>query len=212
MIRHFRVVLIVLAIVAAGAVVFEITRPYRPDNPIDVYVDELIGRNTAAEDFDAPPSVYFEIPESAELDGLVTVTAERRKYEADAMTLSVPALDLIREVSAGTSQADLQNGPGLFSCSGMPGQEGANVSIAGHRTRGMFYYLDRLGDGDCIQIMYGSSVFTYVFYDRIVVLPSDWSVISEQGFDCCTLITCTPIGEANRRMAVRFILESTDSR
>lgn len=209
MIRNYRIVLIFLIVAASGAVVFEATRPYRPENPIDGYVDVLLDRSTSETRLpDEKPLIYIELPENAELEGLVAVPEERREYEDGAMRIDVPALDLVLTVSAGTSQAALQKGPGLFETSGMPDQAGANVSIAGHRTRGMFYYLDRLGEGDRIQITYDSCVFTYVYYDRKVVMPSDWSVICEQGFDCCTLITCTPIGAANRRMAVRFMLES----
>jgi len=72
----------------------------------------------------------------------------------------------------------------------------------------MFYYLDRIGAGDRIYVFYDSKIYTYVFHDRDEVLPTDWSVISEQGYDCVTLITCTPIRVADKRMVVRFILES----
>jgi LPXTG-site transpeptidase (sortase) family protein len=47
-----------------------------------------------------------------------------------------------------------------------------------------------------------------VFSDRKDVVPTDWSVITNQGFACCTLITCTPVRIANMRMVVRFELES----
>jgi len=208
----FRVLLYVLTTVAAMAVVFEATRPFRSDNRIDRFVDGLVDRSladAAAENESAP--VYFELPADSELDGFLVVSAERQKYNDDEMTLIIPSLDFNQAVRAGTSQAQLKIGPGLFEASGMPGEADANVSIAAHRSHGQFYYLDQLDVGDRIYIVYNSQIYTYVFYDRKDVLPSDWSVISGQGFDSCTLITCTPIIEANKRMVVRFVLESVES-
>lgn len=210
MIRRLRIILIVLIVIAALALVFEATRPYRPDNPLDSYIDNLIGRDTDDFEDDYYKPVYIELPVGAELDGLIQITEDRKSYVSDDMTLIIPSLELNRTVQAGTTQKQLKLGPGLFEASGMPHETGANVSIAGHRSMNMFYHLDKLGSGDRIQLVYKSYIFDYVFYDSKVVLPTDWSVINEQGFDCCTLITCTPIGEANKRLVVRFKLESAE--
>ena len=212
MYRRIRVVLIILIVVTVMIIVFEATRPYRHENAIDNYVDNLIGRDIwdDAEDFSP---VYFEFPADFDLDrldNLIPVTQERIAYIDSSMTLLIPSLDLTTPVRGGTSQAMLHTAPGLFASSGMPGEGGGNVSIAGHRSRGMFYYLDRLSHGDTVQLIYDSFIFTYSFYDRDVVVPTDWSVIADQGFDCVTLITCTPIGKADRRMIVRFIFESAE--
>lgn len=203
-----RTILLVLIAVTTLAVVFEITRPYRPDNPIDSYVDAVIQRNeTIDEETYEIPAVILEMPVDADIEGYLPVPPGRLEYVNDEMILMIPLLDFSKTVKAGTTYAAIKDGPGLFEASGMPGEAGANVSIAGHRTRDAFYYLDRLSDNDRLFLVYGEKMFTYVFYDRNVVLPTEWSVISEQGFDACTLITCTPIGAGNRRMVVRFILE-----
>lgn len=205
MIFRIRIILFIFIAVAAVAVIYEATRPYRPGNLIDGYIDDLIGRDIHVADDDQP--VYIELPAGADLDGFIPITGERQDYKDGSMTLIIPSLDFSQAVSDGTSQADLKRGPGLFEASGMPGVADANVSIAGHRSHNMFYYLDRLGIDDRIQIVYGPYIYTYVFYDSTVVLPTDWKVISGQDFDCCTLITCTPIVEANKRLVVRFMLE-----
>ena len=209
MIRLIRIVLLALIIVVAGAVIFEINRPYRPDNPIDAFIDEVIGRPPVNPDaaFE-PPIEYIELPADADLEGFLPVSPGRQDYVDGEMTLVIPLLDFNKAIKAGTSYPALRIAPGLFEASGMPGEAGANVSIAGHRTRDAFYFLDRLGEEDRIYLIYDTYIYTYVFYDRSVVRPSEWSVISEQGFDACTLITCTPIGAGNRRMIVRFILEN----
>jgi len=211
-VRRARRILLVLIIIVAVAVIFELTRPYRPGNPVDNFVDGMIGRRPLEDEIAEESPIYIEIPDidapGADFDGLELVSDERLGYGDGVMTLVIPALGFDGPVYAGTSRAALKKGPGLFEASGMPGQPGANVSIAGHRTRNAFYYLDRLRKEDRVYLIYDSSIYTYVFYDRRVVFPTEWSVISKQGFDACTLITCTPIGVANKRMVVRFILES----
>jgi LPXTG-site transpeptidase (sortase) family protein len=99
---------------------------------------------------------------------------------------------------------------GLFEYSNMPGEGDRNVSIAGHRSRGVFCDLDKPGEGDRAHLVYGANIYTYVFLDRNVVPPTDWSVITNQGFSCCTLVTCTPIRVADKRMIVRFELEKIE--
>ena len=213
MIRRIRVILFILIALTALTVIFEMTRPYRPDNFIDDFVDSAIGRvpEFSEEEEDASP-VYFTVPEGDFQEGeYIIVTEERSNYEHDGMMLIIPALSLHCPVRAGTTQGNLSRGPGLFETSGMPGQSGANVSIAGHRTRDQFLFLDRVGSGDILQISYDSHIYTYTYHNTDVVLPSDWSVISEQGFDCVTLVTCTPIGISDRRMIVRFELISVES-
>ncbi|MCL2151886.1 MAG: class E sortase [Oscillospiraceae bacterium] len=208
-IRRVRVILGVLIILTAVAAVFEITRPYRPDNPLDSFVDEVIGRDPLGYGFeDEEFPVYLEIPFGEDVEGFRPVSGERLDYIEGEIRLIIPALDFDKVVQDGTSQAALKKGPGLFESSAMPGQQGANVSIAGHRNRETFYYLDRVGKDDRVYLIYNQNVYTYVFYDSIVVLPSRWDVISEQEFEACTLITCTPIRVANKRMVVRFKLES----
>ena len=240
MIRRIRGFLYVLSALAVIVVIFEVTRPYRADNILDSHVDEIIGRDDYYDDdaLEAHP-VYFVFPADDAPDGfappsgadsaepaeradpdvqagadtgrLILVTKDRSDYRHNEMILIIPSLEFWEPVRSGTSQANLSVGPGLFEASGMPGQADANVSIAAHRTRAMFLNLDRLGEGDIIILEYGSNAYTYVFYDREVVLPSDWSVISGQGFDVCTLVTCTPVGRGDRRLVVRFRLEGVES-
>ena len=208
MIRSVRKIILIFIILVILALVFEISRPYRPDNPLDGFVDEIIGRFPDVNENEEEVPVYIEMPSGADLEGLLTVSEERLEYTEGEMILLIPSLGLDLVVQPGTSGALLKKGPGMFEASGLPGQPGANVSIAGHRNRETFYYLDRLKKNDRINLIYDSLNYTYVYYDRSVVLPTEWTVIAQQGFDACTLITCTPIGVADKRMVVRFKLES----
>jgi LPXTG-site transpeptidase (sortase) family protein len=209
----FRRILLALICLTVAVFVFEVTRPYRPDNFIDRFVDALIGRDWIESELPTVETagegdiVYVEVPADADLTGMLYISPERESYEEGEMTLIVPALDLNTTVSDGTTRQDLRRNPGLFEFSGMPGNEKRNVSIAGHRSGGVFFYLDKLAEGDWVYLIYDSRIFAYLYSDRTEVLPTDWSIIADQGFDCCTLITCTPVDLANKRMVVRFELE-----
>ena len=207
--------LVALIVLTVLALLFELTRPYRPDNFLDAFVDGLLGRGFAESELYTPETAdvaYVEMPADADLDGLLYITAERAAYEDGRMTLVVPKLGLRMRVSDGTARADLNRGPSLFEYSNMPGEGDRNVSIAGHRSRKFFYDLDKQGEGDRVYLLYGEKRYTYVFLDRKVIEPTDWSVIMNQGFACCTLITCTPVRVADKRMVVRFALKSVGPR
>lgn len=208
---RFRPLLALLIVFTVAVLLFEITRPYRPDNILDAFIDNLLGRDFFESELDTPETAditYVEMPADADLSGLLYITGEREDYKDGSMTLVIPKLKLEMKVSNGTSKSDLNRGPSLFEYSNMPGEGDRNVSIAGHRSRKFFYDLDKIGEGNRIYIRYGGKRYTYVFSDRKDVVPTDWSVITNQGFACCTLITCTPVRIANMRMVVRFELES----
>ena len=217
MIRRIRLILIVLVTLTVFAMIFEVTRPYRPDNPLDARIDDLLGGRSLhyslAEAVYDSYIVYMEMPAGIDPEdlGLKPVSPKRQSYQDDEMILKIPSLDFQSTVKAGTNLSAIRNSPGLFEASGLPGEEGANVSIAGHRTRGTFYYLDRIGTGDVMHLIFGTYKYTYVYHDSRVVMPTDWSVIAEQGFSASTLVTCTPIGRANRRLVVTFKLDSVES-
>ena len=120
-----------------------------------------------------------------------------------SMRLIVPKLDLDMGVEDGTTQKAMRFGPALFEYSNLPGDGDKNVSIAAHREGGVFFHLDKVGEGDYIYVVYDEILFRYMFYDVNDVMPTNWDIISNQGFPCVTLVTCTPLGIANKRMVVR---------
>lgn len=59
----------------------------------------------------------------------------------------------------------------------MPGEAG-NFSIAAHRTRDYFWYLDKLRPGDDIVITVRASTVHYKVRKSFTVLPSDVGVVA----------------------------------
>jgi sortase A len=84
-----------------------------------------------------------------------------------------------------------------------PGEMG-NVVIAGHRDiRGkVFYYLDKLKEGDEIFLYTGLGVYRYIVRGSTQVAPTRTDVMNPTDDARLTLITCTPIGLATKRLIV----------
>ncbi|MGK2896514.1 MAG: sortase [Candidatus Saccharimonadales bacterium] len=108
----------------------------------------------------------------------------------------------------------MQNGVAYFGIPGAnskPGQNG-NVPIAGHSSNdftdtgnGKFIFarLEQLKVGDVFYLNYNGIRYTYTVRETMTVLPSDVSKLSV-GTDkpMATLITCTPLGTAQKRFLV----------
>lgn len=95
--------------------------------------------------------------------------------------------------------------------SSVPGQIG-NTVFAGHSSsdwtdsgayKFIFVQLERLAVDDVIYVNYESKRYTYKVFDIKVVQPTEISALNYTGSDpIITLITCTPLGTAEKRLLV----------
>ena len=153
------------------------------------------------------------------------VPAELQGGEAFAM-LHIPRLgaDYARAVVEGTGTEELEQGPGHYRGTAMPGEQG-NFAVAGHRVgRGSpFLEIDELRVGDPVVVETADSWFVYRVLGpadgvpgQQVVPPSDVSVIAptpngpSDGAPSGayrTLTTCPPEYSARERLIVHAVLE-----
>jgi sortase A len=118
--------------------------------------------------------------------------------------LSIPKIGLNDAIVEGVGEADLEQGPGHYPNTPLPGQPG-NVAIAGHRTTYAhpFYNLNELAVGDPIYILTRQGLFRYKVVGTQVVAPSDVAVLtSTSNAPTLTLTTCNPRYSASTRMVV----------
>ena len=118
--------------------------------------------------------------------------------------LSIPRIGLLDAIVEGVGDAQLEQGPGHYPGSALPGEPG-NVAIAGHRTTYAhpFYNLDALVPGDPIYILTSQGLFHYTVTRTQVVSPSDVAVLQTiPGQNTLTLTTCTPRYSAAQRLIV----------
>ena len=149
--------------------------------------------------------------------------------------LHIPRLgeDYSRVIVEGTAQVQLEQGPGHYLDTAMPGQEG-NFAVAGHRVgRGSpFLDLDRMRPGDAVVVETEGNWYTYrVIGDaatgdfradpsgipgREIVRPTDTAVISPTpggSVDAATsgayltLTTCHPKYSAAQRLIIHARLD-----
>jgi LPXTG-site transpeptidase (sortase) family protein len=118
--------------------------------------------------------------------------------------ISIPEINLNRQVREGTDYGTLKLGPGFYIGSAFPGETGTCV-VAGHRTTygAPFNRLDELEEGDEIFIeTFGNEKFTYIVTGQESVYPDDLSVLENTDYPSLVLSTCTPKYFATRRLII----------
>ncbi len=124
--------------------------------------------------------------------------------------LSIPKIGLLDAIVEGVGEAQLEQGPGHYPGTSLPGEAG-NVAIAGHRTTYAhpFYNLDALSPGDNIYILTAQGLFQYTVSGSQVVAPTDVAVLDTvPGKSTLTLTTCNPRYSAAQRLVVTANLDA----
>jgi len=124
--------------------------------------------------------------------------------------LKIPKIGVNKVIVQGTSTGDLQQGPGHYPGTPLPGEAG-NAAIAGHRTTygAPFYNLNELGTGDTIEVTTVQGTFTYRVSGTQVVSPNDVAVVAATTTPELTLTTCNPRFSASTRLVVHAVLTDT---
>jgi sortase A len=128
----------------------------------------------------------------------------------------IPRLNLHWVVVEGVDLKDIRYGPGHYPGTAMPGQLG-NFAVAGHRSPGIFWDLDRVGKDDLIIVETRTNWFVYQVFLNHIVTPHSLEVIAPKpNFPGAspeepdmTLTTCNPRWNNYQRMAVHARLIDT---
>jgi sortase A len=115
----------------------------------------------------------------------------------------------------------LENGPGHFPNTPLPGQPG-NSALAGHRTTfaAPFHRLDELAPGDLVTVETLQGTFTYEVLPQAVdpatppqghriVTPEQFEILDDKGDNRLTLMACHPKYSAAKRIVVEAKLVNT---
>jgi sortase A len=127
--------------------------------------------------------------------------------------LRIPRLDAHFVVVQGTGSGSLRRGPGHYSETALPGQDGT-VGIAGHRTTygAPFRHLDALRRNDPITITMPYGRFVYRVEGTRIVKPKDVSSLRAIGRQRLVLTACHPLYSAAQRLVVIARLEQAAPR
>jgi sortase A len=120
----------------------------------------------------------------------------------------IPRLHLRMVVLQGTTEGDLQEGPGHYDAAsgrstGLPGM-GEVIGVAGHRTTFLhpFRHIDDLRSGDNVYLEMPYGTFRYTVYFHKVVESNDWSILRSRSFEKLVLSACHPLYSASHRWVV----------
>jgi len=118
--------------------------------------------------------------------------------------LTIPKIGVDVIVIQGTGRGDLREGPGHWPETPMPG-EGGNFVVSGHRTTygGPFFKLDKLVEGDVIELTTPYAALRYEVTRSVIVLPNQVDVVAQRGLEEISLATCHPIYSARQRLVVQ---------
>lgn len=141
-----------------------------------------------------------------------TMTNEVDKYdEGDKVaTLKIPKLDKQFSTYWGTGEDTLGQGVGMYvSEQTVTPEQAGNVVLSGHRDT-VFTGLDKLDDGDEIELEYDGNLYEYEIEKKWVTNSDDRSVIVDKDDPTLTLTTCYPfdfIGDAPERYITQATLK-----
>ncbi|MBU6330354.1 MAG: class E sortase [Acidobacteria bacterium] len=132
--------------------------------------------------------------------------------------IQIPRIDVDFIMVQSVDLRYLQNGPGHFPQTPLPGQPG-NSAFAGHRTtyKAPFNRIDELAPGDVITVTTLQGTFTYVVDRHVgedgtldsghfIVKPTDLSILDQDKGNRLTLMACNPKYSAATRIVVTATL------
>lgn len=122
--------------------------------------------------------------------------------------LVIPAIDVENPLVEGTDPGALEQGPGHYSGTGLPGS-GTTVGIAGHRTTygAPFRDIVDLSEDDEVIVEMPYAKLTYSVDSARVVEPSDVAIVRKRKDEVLVLTACHPLYSDAERYAVFADLE-----
>jgi sortase A len=124
-------------------------------------------------------------------------------------SIEIPAIGLSATMWEGIRLATLDNGPGHWPGTAMPGQVG-NAVIAGHRVshNADFRHLDDLVAGDEVVMTTDAGRFVYQVLSSEIVKPDALWVVDQTPEATATLFACHPPGSVRERIVVHLALSA----
>lgn len=151
----------------------------------------------------APSAIALPIPEPPPAeDG----TTEPR---VQVGSIEIPKIGLTADMWEGIRLSTLNNGPGHWPGTAMPGEVG-NAVIAGHRVshHADFRHLDDLVAGDDVIMTTPSGRFVYKVLSSEIVKPDALWVVDQTPEATATLFACHPPGSVRERIVVHLALSA----
>ncbi|MBI5090237.1 MAG: class E sortase, partial [Actinobacteria bacterium] len=123
-------------------------------------------------------------------------------------TLEIPKLGVVQPLLEGITLTTLDQGPGHWPGTAMPGHLG-NVVVAGHRTSHgkVFRDIDQLVAGDEVILTTDEGRFVYLVTGIDIVQPDALYIIDQTPEHTATLFACHPPGSTRQRIVAHLALQ-----
>lgn len=155
----------------------------------------------------APTTVAETLPETPTEP--IAPPPDPRGYEEQVQLgrISIPALDIDWPLLEGIRLTTLDNGPGHWPGTAMPGEVG-NVVVAAHRTShgGPFRHIDTLVAGDTVTFSTDAGDVDYTVTGTQIVGPDAMWIVNPTDTPTATLFACHPPGSTRQRIVVNLEL------
>lgn len=124
-------------------------------------------------------------------------------------TIEIPKIGLVHPIYEGITLTVIDNGPGHWPGSAMPGKRG-NTVFPGHRVTNSrpFYDVDKLVPGDQVVFHMPGEDSIYKVTGTQIVVPTDLWVVDQTQTPTFTLIACHPKHSAAERIVIKGDLVS----
>lgn len=148
-------------------------------------------------------------PVSQRIAYLARQERDRVKAGAAIGQIDIPRIGQTYNLVQGTDTADLEEGPGHYPATALPGM-GETVGVAGHRTTYLapFRFINELHHGAKVVVTMPYGRFTYVVQYQKIVAPTDVGVVDNVGYDRLVMSACNPLYSATQRIIVFARLRS----
>jgi sortase A len=122
-------------------------------------------------------------------------------------SIAIPKIGLLHPIFEGVWLTVVDNGPGHWPGSALPGQRGNSV-FAGHRVTHSHPFLDMdlLVPGDKVVFDMPYGTFTYSITSITIVQPEDMSIVTPTPEPTLTLFACHPKHSAAQRIVAKGTL------
>ena len=202
------VAVVVVLVVGAGAWLAFRPDPARADDPGLHFESTSRGTTTtvppAATAGVAPTTTARPLPqpENVPIDPNADVPVNQ------IGTIEIPKIGLVHPIFEGIWLSVINQGPGHWPGTAMPGGYG-NAVFAGHRVTHThpFRHIDLLVPGDEIIVKTGTGTFRYRVTSSEVVKPTETRIVDQTPGHRITLFACHPPGSATERYVVHGELE-----
>ena len=130
------------------------------------------------------------------------------KLEKEGNYLIIPKIGVEIPIVSGNDESALERGAWLLPESSTPDLSG-NTILAGHRykyrppSKKTFYLLDKVKEGDLLQVFWEGKEYRYTVVSSEVVLPEQIGVLAQTEKPTLTLITCYPLFSDEKRLVVK---------